>query len=62
MDTNSRSEELKSTGYELFILLLSLVSIINLGVDWLGQYLGIAASMQEVIAIINGILTGFFSV
>ena len=35
MTGEPKSRELKSTGYELFILLLSLVSIFNLGVIWL---------------------------
>ncbi|HET6445473.1 MAG TPA: ion transporter [candidate division Zixibacteria bacterium] len=60
MVKNSRSEELKSTGYELFILLLSLVSIFNLAVDVLGGFLDVYSKTLEVIAIINGILTFFF--
>jgi len=57
MDENSKSNELKSTGYELFILLLSLVSIFNLGIDVLGSYLGIIEPIREVIVIINRLLT-----
>jgi voltage-gated potassium channel len=60
MDENSKSNELKSTGYELFILLLSLVSIFNLGIDVLGSYLGIIEPIREIIAIINRLLTVFF--
>jgi voltage-gated potassium channel len=60
VDDNYRSADLKSTGYELFILLLSLVSIFNLAIDVLGARLGIAAGTLEVIAIINGILIVFF--
>jgi voltage-gated potassium channel len=60
VDENTRSGELKSTGYELFILLLSLVSIFNLAVDVLGEHVGIPESTVEVIAIVNGILTIFF--
>ena len=60
MTVDTKSEELKSTGYELFILLLSLVSIFNLFVDMLGRIYGMSDSRLEVIAIINGILTFFF--
>lgn len=60
MDTGPKSEELKSTGYELFILLLSLVSIFNLAVEFFGRYLDISAGTVGVITIINGILTVFF--
>jgi len=60
MAENSRSEELKSTGYELFILLLSLVSIFNLVIEVLGGFLDVYPKTLAVIAIINGILSFFF--
>lgn len=60
MDENTKSSDLKSTGYELFILLLSLVSIYNLAVDVFGGFFNINESRLEVIYIINGILTIFF--
>jgi voltage-gated potassium channel len=59
-DKNLKSKELKSTGYELFILLLSLVSIFNLLIDILSNFLDINDARVEVIAIINSILTVFF--
>jgi voltage-gated potassium channel len=73
--TTSNTEdktELKSTGYELFILMLSLISVFNLFVDywsslagWLDAQLQVtipgANSMTlEVIGVINAILTIFF--
>ena len=60
MNENTKSEELKSTSYELFILLLSLLSIFNLVVDVLGKIFDISDARLEVIAIINVILTVFF--
>lgn len=57
-------KELKSTGYELFILLLSLVSIANLVVQIIGQYGGniipVTTNTLDVIIIINVFLTVFF--
>jgi voltage-gated potassium channel len=64
--------ELKSTGYELFILMLSLLSVWNLLVvyeydiaGWLEKNFqltipAVSTNTVEVIAIINGILTVFF--
>lgn len=52
--------ELKSTGYELFILLLSLVSVFNMAVEFLGRFVGIQETAIEVITIINVFLTVFF--
>jgi voltage-gated potassium channel len=60
MKRASKNPDLKDTGYELFILLLSVVSIINLAIVVFGPRLGIPESMLEVIYIINGILTIFF--
>ncbi len=52
--------ELKSTGYELFILLLSLVSVFNLVVDWINFIYPISELTLGVIRIINAIVTVFF--
>lgn len=52
--------ELKSTGYELFILLLSLVSVFNMAVEFLGKFVGVTEVTIQVISIINGVLTAFF--
>ena len=60
MKKAGKNPDLKDTGYELFILLLSVVSIINLAIVVFGPRLGIPESMLEVIYIINGILTIFF--
>ncbi len=66
--------ELKSTGYELFILMLSLISVFNLLLDYEYSIAGwLAANFQitirsitdqsyEVLGIINAILTLFFIV
>ena len=55
-----KNNELKSTGYELFILLLSLVSVFNLIVIWLNYVYPISSLTLGVIEIVNGILTVFF--
>jgi voltage-gated potassium channel len=55
-----KSTELKSTGYELFILLLSLVSIINLVIVWIDMIFYVSPLTREVLDIINAILTIFF--
>lgn len=62
MDTavNPEANELKSTGYELFILLLSLVSVFNLAVDWINFVYPISELTLGVIRIINAIVTIFF--
>lgn len=60
MSEESSNKELKSTGYELFILLLSLVSVFNLLVVWLNFIYPIEPLTLEVIQIINSILTIFF--
>lgn len=54
------SKELKSTGYELFILLLSLVSVFNLVVDWINYIYPISELTLGVIRIISAIVTVFF--
>ena len=59
-DAAAKSKELKSTGYELFILVLSLISIFDLAVDFLGSLLHINQNTLDVIAIIDIILTVFF--
>lgn len=57
---NPEAKELKSTGYELFILLLSLVSVFNLAVDWINFVYPISELTLGVIRIINAIVTIFF--
>ena len=54
------NQELKSTGYELFILLLSLVSVFNLLIDWVNMVYPISELTLGVIRIINAIVTIFF--
>ncbi|MDX1437756.1 MAG: ion transporter, partial [Anaerolineales bacterium] len=60
MSENHDTNELKSTGYELFILLLSLVSIFNLGFVVLAPFLDVPEEALDVVAIINAVLTIFF--
>lgn len=60
MADNTKDNELKDTGYELFILLLSLVSIFNLAVEFLGGIFDVSDGRLEVISTINIILTVFF--
>jgi voltage-gated potassium channel len=59
-ETQQNNQELKSTGYELFILLLSLVSVFNLLVDWINFVYPISELTLGVIQIINAIVTVFF--
>lgn len=60
MAEEPKNQELKSTGYELFILLLSLVSVLNLGILWASYVFPVSALTLEVIEIVNAILTLFF--
>jgi voltage-gated potassium channel len=60
MKKEGKNPDLKDTGYELFILLLSVVSIINLTIVVFGPWFGVYEALLEVIYIINGILTIFF--
>jgi len=59
-EQTSDPNELKSTGYELFILLLSLVSVFNMAVEFLGRFVGVPETTIQVISIINVFLTVFF--
>jgi voltage-gated potassium channel len=59
-EEQSDPNELKSTGYELFILLLSLVSVFNMAVQFLGNFFGVKETTIQVITIINIFLTLFF--
>ena len=52
--------EMKSTSYELFILLLSLVSIVNLALDFTTRYLVVDPNTMDTVTIIDIILTVFF--
>ena len=60
MAEQPNSKELKSTGYELFILLLSLVSIVNLIVEIASRFFTHDQNTLDVMAIVDGILTVFF--
>ena len=60
IDRAKKNPDLKGTGYELFILLLSIVSIINLFLVIVGPWMGMSEFLLEVIYIINTILTIFF--
>lgn len=60
MAEQPKSSELKSTGYELFILLLSLVSIFNLIVAIVVGFIWPDANTLEVVGIIDTVLTVFF--
>ncbi len=53
-------KELKSTGYELFILLLSLVSIADMVISNFSTYIHFDARVLEVVTIVDAILTVFF--
>ena len=55
-----KDKELKSTGYELFILLLSLVSILNMAVVFLTAFVLFDQNTLDVVAIIDIVLTLFF--
>jgi voltage-gated potassium channel len=55
-----KNKELKSTGYELFILLLSLVSIFNLAIAFTANFVDFNQNTLDVIVIIDTILTIFF--
>lgn len=59
-DRRPKNPELKSTGYELFILLLSLVSVLNLVIVWIDYLYPISELTLGVIQIINAIITIFF--
>ncbi|HXV98856.1 MAG TPA: ion transporter, partial [Anaerolineae bacterium] len=56
----AKDSELKSTGYELFILLLSLVSIFNLIVAVVVGFIWPDTNTLEVVGIIDAVLTVFF--
>ncbi len=60
MAEQSKSKELKSTGYELFILLISLVSIFNLVFEVNAGLITHDPNTLEVLLLIDSILTVFF--
>jgi voltage-gated potassium channel len=60
MAEEPKSKELKSTGYELFILLLSLVSILNLVFEATAGLFTHDQNTLDVLLIIDAILTVFF--
>jgi voltage-gated potassium channel len=55
-----KNKELKSTGYELFILLLSLVSIFNMAIAFLSGFVTFDQNSLDIVAIIDAVLTIFF--
>jgi voltage-gated potassium channel len=57
--TNDKNE-LKDTGYELFILLLSLVAVFNMVVLWINYFFPLSELTIGVIEIINALVTIFF--
>ncbi len=60
MANEPKNRELKDTGYELFLLLLSLVSIVNLIFVWVNIFIEVSPLTLSVVEIINVILTVFF--
>lgn len=60
MAEQTKNKELKSTGYELFILLLSLLSIFNLAIAFVSDFVDFNQNTLDVILIIDTILTIFF--
>jgi len=58
--SGKKSKELRSTGYEIFILLLSLVSILNMLFAMNFGFINKDPLTLEVIAIIDSVLTLFF--
>lgn len=55
-----KNKELKDTGYELFILLLSLVSIFNMAIAFIANFVTFDQDLLDVLLIIDTILTIFF--
>ncbi len=60
MSKPAKQRELKSTGYELFILLLSLVSIADMVLSTLATRIWPNVSVAEVVAITDALLTAVF--
>jgi voltage-gated potassium channel len=60
MAQQAKQRELKNTGYELFILLLSLVSIVDMVLSTLATRIIPNASIAEVVAITDMLLTTVF--
>ena len=58
--TGTKSKELRSTGYEIFILLLSLVSILNMLFAMNFGFINKDPLTLEVLVIIDSVLTLFF--
>ncbi len=56
----TKNKELKSTGYELFILLLSLVSIANLVIVFTSRFVVYDPDMLTTVSITDAALTIFF--
>ena len=60
MAEQTKHKELKSTGYELFILLLSLVSIADMVISNFSTYIVYDAMVLEVVTITDSLLTVVF--
>ncbi len=60
MAEQPKNKELKSTGYELFILLLSLVSIVNLAIVFIARFVALDQNTLDTVAFIDILLTEFF--
>lgn len=60
MAAQTKHKELKSTGYELFILLLSLVSIADMVISNFSTYIVYDAMVLEVVTITDSLLTVVF--
>lgn len=60
MGEQAKHKELKSTGYELFILLLSLVSITDMVLTTFSTRIVVDVSVAEVVAITDMLLTTVF--
>src|SRR5512139_709253 len=60
MAAQTKHKELKSTGYELFMLLLSLMSIADMVISNFSTYIARDETVVEVVTIVDFILTVFF--
>ncbi len=60
MAEQTKNKELKSTGYEVFILMLSLLSIVNLAIAFISRFVAVDQNTLDTVAVIDTILTIFF--
>ncbi len=56
MTQRAPRSELKNTGYEVFIGILSVLSIVNIGLMWLAD----DADIRNILFVMNGIFSGVF--